>query len=173
LDAPRLSLASQNYLCGIHPRLSDYKLCPWNSLPIVSIFKKFIATDFFVPLVPSEVAPRLLDPSWENFMNLKSTLIVSAALLFVSAPAWADSVNVTASSRSSSFSRSDIKRLSGFKTQDSRLADMEPDGDADDSPSVSAPEPGSLGLLFTGLLCLGALTGAFAYRRRNESLAGA
>jgi hypothetical protein len=72
-------------------------------------------------------------------MNLKSTLIVSATLLIVSAPAWADSVNATASSRSSSFSRSDIKRLGGFKTQDSRLADMEPDGDADDSPSVSAP----------------------------------
>jgi hypothetical protein len=109
-------------------------------------------------------------------MNLKSTLIVFAALLFISAPAWADSVksetaDVAASSRTSSFSRSDIKRLGGFKTQDGRLMDVEPDGDADDS-MVSAPEPGSLGLLFTGLLCVGALAGAFTYRR-NQSLASA
>jgi hypothetical protein len=113
-------------------------------------------------------------------MNLKSTLIVSAALLFVSAPAWADSVksngSMAASSHSSSFSRSDIKRLGGFKTQDGRLVQMSgddvvPDGDADDS-KVSTPEPGSLGLLFTGLLCIGALTGAFAYRR-NHSVASA
>jgi hypothetical protein len=110
-------------------------------------------------------------------MNLKSTLIVSATLLFVSAPAWADSVksktpDLASSSRTSSFSRSDIKRLGGFKTQDGRLVqmsgDVEPDGDADDS-KVSAPEPGSLGLLFTGLLCIGALAGALAYRR-NQSV---
>jgi hypothetical protein len=110
-------------------------------------------------------------------MNLKSTLIVSAALLVVSAPAWADSMKTPASSnasaRTSSFGRSDIKRLGGFKTQDSRMVDMEPDGDADDASTVSAPEPGSFALLFTGLLCVGALTGVFAYRRRNESLAGA
>jgi hypothetical protein len=107
-------------------------------------------------------------------MNLKSTLVVSAALLFISVPAWADSVktlDVAASSRTSSFTRSDIKRLGGFKTQDGRLMDVEPDGDADDS-TVSAPEPGSLGLLFTGLLCVGALAGAFAYRR-NQSLPSA
>lgn len=114
-------------------------------------------------------------------MNLKSTLIVSAALLFVSAPAWADSMtfktaDLAVSSRASSFSRSDIKRLGGFKTQDGRLVQMSgddvvPDGDADDS-TVSAPEPGSLRLLFTGLLCIGALTGAFAYRR-NHSVASA
>ena len=109
-------------------------------------------------------------------MNLKSTLVVSAALLFVSAPAWADSVKATAtsaaSSRTSSFSRSDIKRLGGFKTQDGRLVDVEPDGDADDATMVSTPEPGSLGLLFTGLLCIGALTGALA-NRRNHSVASA
>jgi hypothetical protein len=105
-------------------------------------------------------------------MNLKSTLIVSAALLFVSAPAWADSVKTTGSSAASSFSRSDIKRLGGFKAHDSRLLDVEPDGDSDDGPSVSAPEPGSLGLLFTGLLCIGALAGAVAYRR-NQSVASA
>src|ERR1700680_3489377 len=90
-------------------------------------------------------------------MNLKSTLIVSAALLFVTAPAWADSMKTTASTAASSFSSSDIKRLGGFKTQDSRLLDVEPDGDADDASAISAPEPGSLGLLFTGLLCIGAL----------------
>jgi Na+(H+)/acetate symporter ActP len=106
-------------------------------------------------------------------MNLKSTLVVSAALLFVSAPAWADSVATSAaSSRTSSFSRSDIKRLGGFKTQDGRLVDVEPDGDADDATMVSTPEPGSLGLLFTGLLCIGALTGALA-NRRNHSVASA
>jgi hypothetical protein len=109
-------------------------------------------------------------------MNLKSTLVVSAALLFISAPAWADSMKSPASSagssRTSSFSRSDIKHLGGFNKRDNRLLDVEPDGDADD-PMVSTPEPGSLGLLFTGLLCVGALAGAFAYRRRNESLAGA
>ena len=115
-------------------------------------------------------------PAAGELMNLKSTLIVSAALLFISAPAWADSVksetpDVAASSRTSSFSRSDIKRLGGFKTQNGRLMDVEPDGDADDS-TVSAPEPGSLGLLFTGLLCVGALAGALAYRR-NQSLASA
>jgi hypothetical protein len=114
-------------------------------------------------------------------MNLKSTLIVSAAVLFVSAPAWADSMkfktaDLAVSSRGSSFSRSDLKRLGGFKTQDGRLVQMSgddvvPDGDADDS-TVSAPEPGSLGLLFTGLLCIGGLAGAFAYRR-NQSLASA
>ncbi len=103
-------------------------------------------------------------------MNLKSTLVVSAALLFVTASAWADSVkskapDLAASSRASSFSRSDIKRLGGFKTHDGRLVqmsgdDVEPDGDADDTSAVSAPEPGSLGLLFTGLLCVGALAGA-------------
>lgn len=110
-------------------------------------------------------------------MNLKSTLVVSAALLFVTAPAWADSVksktpDLAASSRTSSFSRSDIKRLGGFKTQDGRLIQMSgddvvPDGDADDS-TVSAPEPGSLALLFTGLLCVGAF-GAFAYRRNHSA----
>lgn len=109
-------------------------------------------------------------------MNLKSTLVVSAALLLVTAPAWADFVksktpDLAASSRTSSFSRSDIKRLGGFKTPDGRLAQMSdddvvPDGDADDS-TVSTPEPGSLALLFTGLLCVGAL-GAFAYRRNNS-----
>jgi len=109
-------------------------------------------------------------------MNLKSTLILSAALLLISAPAWADSVKsetpeVAASSRTSSSSRSDMKRLGGFKTQDGRLVDVEPDGDADDS-MVSAPEPGSLGLLFTGLLCVEALAGAFAYRR-YQALASA
>ena len=109
-------------------------------------------------------------------MNLKSTLVVSAALLFVAtAPAWADSVksktpDLAASSRTSSFSRSDIKRLGGFKTQDGRLVQMSgddvvPDGDADDS-TVSTPEPGSLALLFTGLLCVGAF--GFAYRRSHS-----
>jgi hypothetical protein len=110
-------------------------------------------------------------------MNLKSTLVVSAALLFVTAPAWADSVkskapDMAASSRPSSFSRSDLKRLGGFKTQDGRMIQMSgddvvPDGDADD-PTVSAPEPGSLALLFTGLLCVGTL-GAFAYRRNHSA----
>jgi hypothetical protein len=107
-------------------------------------------------------------------MSLKSTLVLSAALLFVTAPAWADSVktpDLAASSRTSSFSRSDIKRLSGFKTQDGRLVQMSgddvvPDGDADDS-TISAPEPGSLALLFTGLLCVGAL--GFAYRRNHSA----
>jgi hypothetical protein len=106
-------------------------------------------------------------------MNLKSTLIVSAALLFISAPAWADSVksqtpDLATSSRT--FSRSDIKRLGGFKTQGGHLVQMSdddavPDGDADDSSTVSAPEPGSMALLVTGLLCVGVLTGVFAYRR--------
>jgi hypothetical protein len=110
-------------------------------------------------------------------MNLKSTLVVSAALLFITAPA--DSVkskapDLAASSRASSFSRTDIKRSGGYKTQDGRLVQMSgdgddvvPDGDADDS-TVSAPEPGSLALLFTGLVCVGAL-GAFAYRRNNSA----
>jgi hypothetical protein len=114
-------------------------------------------------------------------MNLKSTLTGSAALLFVLAPAWADSVkskapDLAASSSNSSFGRPDIKRLGGFKTQDGRLVqmsgDVEPDGDADDSSKVFAPEPGSLRLLFTGLVCIGALTGTFAYRR-NHSVANA
>ena len=110
-------------------------------------------------------------------MNLKSILVVSAAFLFVTAPAWADSVesktpDLAASSRTSSFSRSDMKRLGGFKTQDGRLLQMSgddvvPDGDADDS-TVSAPEPGSLALLFTGVLCVGTL-GAFAYRRNHSA----
>jgi hypothetical protein len=64
-----------------------------------------------------------------------------------------------------------MKRLGGFKAHNGRLMDVEPDGDADDS-TVSAPEPGSLGLLFTGLLGVGALAGAFAYRR-NQSVASA
>ena len=111
-------------------------------------------------------------------MNLKATLVLSAGLLFVTAPAWADSVksqspDLAASSRTSSFSRSDVKRLGGFKTRDGRLVQMSgddvvPDGDADDS-TVSAPEPGSLAILFTGLLCVGAL-GAFAYRRNHSAV---
>ncbi len=107
-------------------------------------------------------------------MNLKATIIVSAALLFVSAPAWADSVKSNPSTAAtSSFSRSDIKRLGGFKTQDGRLlqGDVEPDGDSDD-PTVATPEPGAMPLLLTGLLCVAALAGAFAYRR-NESLVNA
>jgi hypothetical protein len=110
----------------------------------------------------------------EIYMNLKATLIVSAALLFVSAPAWADSVKSNPSTAAaSSFSRSDIKRLGGFKSQDGRLlqGDVEPDGDSDD-PTVATPEPGAMPLLLTGLLCVAALGGAFAYRR-NESLANA
>lgn len=106
-------------------------------------------------------------------MILKSALIVSAALLFVSAPAWADSVKPNAASATSSFSRSDVKRLGGFKTQGGRLMqrDVEPDGDSDD-PTAATPEPGSMALLFTGLLCVGALAGALTYRR-NQSLASA
>ena len=101
-------------------------------------------------------------------MNLKSTLIVSAALLFLSAPAWADSLksNTSDLAASSALNRSDTKRLGGFKAQNGGLLDVEPDGDADDS-TVAAPEPGSLGLLFTGLLSVGALAGAFAYRRNQ------
>lgn len=106
-------------------------------------------------------------------MSLKSTLMVSAALLFISAPAWADSAKSNPSDlvASSSLSRSDLKRLGGFKTPNGRLLDVEPDGDADDS-TVSAPEPGSFALLFSGLLCIGALAGAFVYRR-NHSVASA
>jgi hypothetical protein len=59
-----------------------------------------------------------------------------------------------------------------LNTRTFRLFDVEPDGNADDATMVSTPEPGSLGLLFTGLLCIGALTGALA-NRRNHSVASA
>jgi hypothetical protein len=134
-----------------------------------------IAADTFslVRLLGYGVAPRLLKPSRENFMNLKSTLVVSTALLFVSALAWSKTPDLAISSRASSFSRSDIKRLGEFKTQYGRLVqmsgDVEPDGDSDDA-TISAPEPGSLGLLFTGLLCIGVLSLAY---RRNQSVVSA
>ena len=140
--------------------------------PYDYLFSKKISRQIWpVRFARYAVALRLLKPPWGNFMNLKSTLIVSATLLFVSAPAWADSMKTTASSpaspRTSSFGRADLKRLGGFKTKDSRLVDVEPDGDADDASAMSTPEPRSLGLLFTGLLCIGALAGAVACPRNQ------
>jgi hypothetical protein len=129
-------------------------------------------------------------------MNLRSAIIISAVLLFVSAPAWGDSLKFKhdASPNAIRFTNdapksghSDIKFLSGFnsenngnhfgffKSRQGRCILNPPSGKSD-SPSVpggggdpvSTAEPTSLLLLLIGLIGFGALV-----VRRNPSMVGA
>jgi hypothetical protein len=129
-------------------------------------------------------------------MNLRSTLILSAALLFLSAPAWGDSfkvkglpsVNAVYFHDGTLKSHSNIKFLGGFKSEDSKHFGFfnikkgtfklhVPSGSVDENPKddnnqnpgdpVSTPEPAVLSLLLIGFLGLG----AFALRRTPTTVA--
>jgi hypothetical protein len=124
-------------------------------------------------------------------MNLRSVFIFSGALLFLSAPAWGDSLkhksegpsaSVIHFNQGSNHSHSNIKFLGGFKSDDSKKHngffniknghfvlhvpsghDEESSGsnDVQSSDPVSTPEPAALSLLLVGFVGLAAL----AYRR--------
>jgi hypothetical protein len=128
-------------------------------------------------------------------MNLRSTLILSAALLFLSAPAWGDSfkvkglpsVNAVYFHDGTLKTHSNIKFLGGFKSEDSKhfgffkikkgtfklhvpsgSVDEFPKGDDNQNPDpVNTPEPAVLSLLSIGILGLG----AFALRRTPTTVA--
>ena len=123
-------------------------------------------------------------------MNLRSAIIVSAVLLFVSAPAWGDSMKSTPkyspntvhfTDNSSKSGHSDIFFLKGFKKDKDNHSDFfkskkgvftlfVPSGESDTPKQdpTATPEPASLSLLLVGLIAVGAFT-----MRRNLSAVGA
>ena len=123
-------------------------------------------------------------------MNLKSVFIISAVLLFVSAPAWGDSMKFSQKGSpavmhftddSSKSGHSDILFLNGsnkdkghhygfFNSNQNRFH-LDVEGQQSDEPvqdPTSTPEPTSLSLLIVGLLSVGALA-----TRRNLSTVAA
>lgn len=124
-------------------------------------------------------------------MNIRSAFIISTAILFLSAPAWGDSLKVKSSGNWPnaihfdqswhSYGHSNIKFLGGFKPESNKHTGVfnfkedhfvlvVPGGNFDqpggwnDCPTpdpVSTPEPAALSMLLVGFVALG----AFAFRR--------
>lgn len=119
-------------------------------------------------------------------MKLKYAFIISTAVLFLSAPAWGDSIksnSIHVNQSWHSFGHSNIVTLGGFKTNSDKHASVfkfkedhfvlvVPNTGKNDTPTtndpVSTPEPGALSLLLVGFV---AIT-AFGFRR-VPSLVGA
>ncbi len=122
-------------------------------------------------------------------MNLRSAIIVSALLLFVTAPAWGDSMKFKPRNspnaihfldNSPKTGHSDLFFLSGFnkdngnhygffKSKQGRFKLYNPGGqsDAPAQDPTATPEPASLALLLVGMLGIG----AFAMRRNVSFVA--
>lgn len=120
-------------------------------------------------------------------MKVKYALIISTAILFLSAPAWGDSIRgnsaIHVNQSWHSFGHSNIASLGGFKSQSHKHTSVfkfkedhfvlvVPGSVKNDVPvtndPVSTPEPGALSLLLVGFVAFG----AFAFRR-VPSLVGA
>jgi hypothetical protein len=119
-------------------------------------------------------------------MKLKYAFIVSAAILFLSAPAWGDSIkgkSIHGNESWHSFGHSNIVTLGGFKNKSDKHESVfkfkedhfvlvvhntgKNDAPTTNDPSPT-PEPGALSLLLVGLVAIGTL--GF---RRVPSLVGA
>jgi hypothetical protein len=120
----------------------------------------------------------------ERPLKLKYAFIISVAILFLSAPAWGDSIKNNSAIHLNegfhSFGKFNIVSLGGFKLQDDKHVNIfkfkedhfklivKHDGNNDAPPPVSTPEPSALSLLLFGSVAFG----AFAFRR-VPSLVGA
>ncbi len=122
-------------------------------------------------------------------MKFKYASVISLAILFLSAPAWGDSIKsnpavIHVNQSWHSYGHSNVVSLGGFKTQSAKHSSVftfkedhfvlvvPGNGKSDvlgtsDGP-VSTPEPGALSLLLVGFIGFG----AFAFRR-IPSLVGA
>lgn len=112
-------------------------------------------------------------------MKLKYAFIISAAILFLSAPAWGDSINsnsIHVNQSWHSFGHSNIVTLGGFKNKSDKHESVfkfkedhfvlvVPNTGKNDDPNTNnpspTPEPGTLSLLLVGFVA----AGAFAFRR--------
>jgi hypothetical protein len=118
----------------------------------------------------------------ERSMKLKYAFIISTAILFLSAPAWGDSIksnSIHVNQSWHSFGHSNVVTLGGFKSksdkhesvfkfkEDHFVLVVKNDAPTTNDP-VSTPEPGALSLLLVGLVA----AGAFGFRR-VPSLVGA
>lgn len=119
-------------------------------------------------------------------MKLKYALIISTAILFLSAPAWGDSINsnsIHVNQSWHSLGHSNIVNLGGFKNKSDKHESVfkfkedhfvlvVPNTGKDDAPTtndpVGTPEPGALTLLLVGFVAIA----AFGFRR-VPSLVGA
>lgn len=111
----------------------------------------------------------------ERSMKLKYAFIISTAILFLSAPAWGDSIksnSIHVNQSWHSFGHSNIVTLGGFKTksdkhesvfkfkEDHFVLVVKNDAPTTNDP-VSTPEPGALSLLLAGFVTIA----AFGFRR--------
>ena len=110
-------------------------------------------------------------------MKLKYAFIVSAAILFLSAPAWGDSIKsnsvIHVNEGFHGLGKFNIVSLGGFKFQNDKHVNIfkfkedhfvlivKHDGNTDAPAPVSTPEPSALSLLLFGSVAFG----AFAFRR--------